>query len=124
MRILVLTDDNGTTRVRESREVFDVAEFKLVYTCPDCKNEFIFTADKEGEPKQSWRACPVCAKNLTLFDTGTATPEVLLWEALSLYRSFYEFVTTRHPFPELKLLVTVPAAEPKPASSPAKPTAT
>lgn len=103
MRILVLNDvRDGTADVRERREVFDLAEFRLSYTCPHCGNEFIFKAEK-SEPVETWRKCPMCARELATWKDQT-NPPVVLWEALSLYRDFYKFVTgCKLP---LKLVVT------------------
>ena len=114
MRILVLDENNGKAHVRERREIFDVSEFRLSYVCPGCNNEFIFRPDKEGEPKQAWRVCPVCNADLkTKRDEGSAPPPVLLWEAISRYREFYSFVT-KH---DISLKLMAVQGEPNPTVS-------
>lgn len=102
MRILVLDDEgDGTARVRERREVFDVAEFRLSYTCPKCESELVFKPEKQqallptGEPdpdpkKQAslpaTELCLVCHTNMGMADGGQG-----LWEAIKLYREFYDY---------------------------------
>jgi hypothetical protein len=118
MRILVLTEGgDGAARVRESREIFDVNEFRLSYTCPNpnCKNEFTFKIEKsepisEQNPrpksKPSWTRCPAC--NVELKTKEKVYPSELLWQAVSLYQAFYDFVCTHATDLPLKLVVTVP----------------
>ena len=104
MQVLVLTNENGEiAHLKEHRDEFDVAEFRLSYTCQVCGNEFIFKPEK-SEPRQKWAQCPVCGKNLEIERADTLHPDVLLWEALSLYRAFYNFVI-KHKL-DLKLVLT------------------
>jgi DNA-directed RNA polymerase subunit RPC12/RpoP len=122
MRILVLTEEgDGTTRLREQREVFGVNEFRLSYTCVKCRTEFLFRADDSG-PRIKWFDCPVCQQKLEMSEgsKNRAVPnpdDVYLWEALSLYRKFYSFADA-HELP-LKLVVTVPGPSKSAASGPA-----
>jgi hypothetical protein len=112
MRILVLNDEgDGTASVRERRDVFDIAEFRLSYTCPDCGSEFVFNSEKyellpTGEPDLTKTAplpgsewCLVCHTNMGMADRGEA-----LWRAIKLYREFYDY-THRNKVP-LKLVTT------------------
>ena|ERR1700722_12764426 len=104
MTILVLSDDgNGTATVRERREIFDPGEFRHIsYACPDCGNEFTFQADTE--PVNRWKACPICNADLKVAKTEVSHPEVLLWEALKLFRDFSNFVNKHKDVPP-KLVV-------------------
>jgi DNA replicative helicase MCM subunit Mcm2 (Cdc46/Mcm family) len=108
MRILVLNDEGeGTASVRERREIFDVAEFRLSYTCPDCRTEFIFKVEN-SEPKERWKKCPVCAKELKRWDRDDDSSRgVALWRALSEYRDFHKFAVTEQKLP-LKLVIVSP----------------
>ena len=119
MRILVLTEegDGGIARLRERRESFDVTEFRLSYTCPNprCKNEFIFKIEKSELPsgknpkpkfRASWKTCPACNVDLKALDNYPDNP--LLWHAVSLFQSFYDFVCTHATDLSLKLVVTTP----------------
>jgi hypothetical protein len=95
-------------QIREGKEIFDVTEFRLSYTCPSCGTEFTFKPDV-GLP--SWVNCQVCRNQLVTFKENTISPGVALWHALSLYREFHKFVTD-HKFP-LKLVAVV---KPEPGS--------
>ena len=110
MRILVLNDEGeGAVSVRERREMFDVDQFRLSYTCPDCKNELIFSPERSATlPTED--SCPIChnkvLKSVEVKWCGKDVSVVALWEAVRLYREFYDHVS-KHKVP-LKLAVIQP----------------
>jgi DNA-directed RNA polymerase subunit RPC12/RpoP len=114
MRILVLEEENGTARLKESREDFGIIELKLSYTCTQCKTQFVFAPDK-SDPTPKWSKCPVCPKELEVKTPDVAIPITTLWDALGLYREFYK-VAAR--LPELRLLVIRPGQKPDAVGSP------
>jgi hypothetical protein len=105
MRILVLNEDGST----DARELFDVAQFRISYTCPnpDCGHEFIFRVDGKAP---SWNQCPACGNDLKTWKEDTTAPRPVLWDALSQYRNFYRFVTEQKL--ALKLVVVSPDLKP------------
>jgi hypothetical protein len=119
MRILVLTEEgDGEARIRERRESFDITEFRLTITCPNCKNEFAFNVEESkpiGPENQKpkgppiWRRCPAC--NVP-FKDDEKYPNGLVFGALSLYQAFYDFVCAYAEDLPLKLVV-VTTPEPK-----------
>lgn len=111
MRLLVLEEENGTARLRESRESFDIAELRLCYTCPRCQTEFVFRANS-SDPAVEWKtqACPVCGKELKPSKADASLSKTALWEALELYREFYKFVAKQH-LTDLRMLVIRPGAD-------------
>ena len=122
-----MTEENGTAHVRESREVFEVAEFRLSFTCDACGTEFIFSGEKSKEKSDpTWNACPACSTDLKSADIpilfmpdNKLHDQVVLWSALAYYRAFYTLIV-KHQLP-LKLLVTTteprPGGKPKPAGA-------
>jgi DNA-directed RNA polymerase subunit RPC12/RpoP len=111
MRILVLNDEgDGTASVRERREIFEIAEFRLSYTCTGCGTEFIFNVEN-NEPKERWKKCSVCAKELKRWDRDDDSSRgLVVWRALSECRDFHKFVT--EPMLPLKLVVISPDPNP------------
>jgi hypothetical protein len=106
MRILVLDDhEDGTANIRERREIFDLPEFRLSYTCSTCKTELILNPAR-GAPLPTADSCPICHAMLNSVDVKRSEHEVsvvAVWEATNLFREFYDFVS-KHKVP-LKLVV-------------------
>jgi len=54
----------------EKRQVFDIMELRLSYTCEGCKTEFIFADAKSVQ----WGFCPVCNDELRMANPNRPIP--------------------------------------------------
>lgn len=109
-RIVVLSDEpDGEFRVRESRELFEVPEFRLCYTCKNCGLESTLPVGKPDKPFD-WPACKCGSKPVVLFDddvkeeryagTGDAVSVALLFHSelcylIDRYKLPLKFVLTK-----------------------------
>jgi hypothetical protein len=104
------------------REVFEVPEFRLSFTCDRCGTEFIFSPDsrvsfRELPCIESRRMCPICCTDLKQEKDGT-----ILYQALARYQEFYWYTLANKNKLSLRLVVTTPEPkatdEPGPAADP------
>ena len=99
MRLLIVEDKgHGAADLRETREMFEVAEFRLAYSCDQCGAESVLKPD--NAPPTLAR-CPMCSKEFRTDENGAST----LGRALALYHEFYKYAI-KHGLPLRFVAVT------------------